>query len=293
MVTATSITREAPFLEDFRRRLLQGGFDLTKQAQPGTTPREIAGLDALQTGAMDQYARSLGIDPKTGMPTGTGAQFDPYFSSGIASLNQATKQFDPSQSNYQQFSNQYQADVTQEALKQMDQEAQKAQNQMAGDSVLGGTFGGSRYGVQAAEMATNLQDIKSRRIFQDLAQNFEQAQGKAMSTFENQQQRNLAAAPQFAGMGAQQFGLQSSGLGALQQFGGLRRAQKQEGFNETFRQAEDQRMQPYNRLSYFGDLMAGIPSVSQTMTSKPSPYTNPILGGIGMGLGAYGMMNQS
>ncbi len=30
MVTATSITREAPFLEDFRRRLLQGAFDLTK-----------------------------------------------------------------------------------------------------------------------------------------------------------------------------------------------------------------------------------------------------------------------
>lgn len=292
MVTATSITREAPFLEDFRRRLLQGAFDLTKQAQPGTTPREIAGLDALQTGAMDQYARSLGIDPKTGMPTGTGAQYQPYFDAGIASLNQATKQFDPSQSNYQQFSNQYQRDVTQEALKQMDQEAQKAQNQMAGDAVLGGTFGGSRYGVQAAEMATNLQDIKSRRIFQDLAQNFEQAQGKAMSTFENQQQRNLAAAPQFAGMGAQQFGLQSSGLGALQQFGGLRRAQQQEGFNETFRQAEDQRMQPYNRLSYFGDLMAGIPSVSQTMTSQPAPYTNPILGGIGMGLGAYGMMNQ-
>ena len=43
MVTATSITREAPFLEDFRRRLLQGAFDLTKQAQPGTTPRQIAG----------------------------------------------------------------------------------------------------------------------------------------------------------------------------------------------------------------------------------------------------------
>ena len=106
MVTATSITREAPFLEDFRRRLLQGAFDLTKQAQPGTTPREIAGLDALQTGAMDQYARSLGIDPKTGMPTGTGAQYQPYFDAGIASLNQATKQFDPSQSNYQQFSNQ-------------------------------------------------------------------------------------------------------------------------------------------------------------------------------------------
>ena len=288
MVTATQITREAPFLEDFRRRFLQAGFDLTKQPGPTTTPREIAGLDALQKGAMDQYARSLGIDPVTGKPTGTGTSFDPFFSAGIAALNQATQRFDPSTSNYQQFKNQYQADVTQEALKQLDQEGAKAAANLAGQATVGGAFGGSRYGVQQAELSKNLQDIKSRRIFQDLAQNFEQAQQKAMGTFEQAQQRNLAAAPQFAGMGAQQFGLQSSGLGALQQLGGLRRAQQQEIFNERFRQAEDRRMQPFQRLSYFGDLLAGIPSVSQTLTSRPAPYTNPILGGIGAGLAAYG-----
>ena len=73
MVSATTITREAPFLEDFRRRLLQGAFDLTKQAQPGTTPRGIAALDPLQTGAIQQYARTLGLDPTTGAPTGTAA----------------------------------------------------------------------------------------------------------------------------------------------------------------------------------------------------------------------------
>ena len=291
MVTATQITREAPFLEDFRRRFLQAGFDLTKQAQPTTTPRGIAALDALQTGAMAQYARSLGIDPNTGAATGP-SQFDPYFASGINALNQATQRFDPSTSNYQQFKNQYQTDVTQEALKQMDEEAAKASAQLAGQAVQGGTFGGARYGVQQAELSKNLQDIKSRRIFQDLAQNFEQAQQKAMGTFENQQQRTLAAAPQFANMGAQQFGLQSSGLGALQQLGGLRRAQQQELFNEQFRQAEDRRMQPFQRLSYFGDLLAGIPSVSQTLTSRPAPYTNPILGGIGAGLAAYGTFNN-
>ena len=70
MVTATSITREAPFLEDFRRRLLQGGFDLTKQAQPGTTPREIAGLDALQTGACLLYTSPSPRDrQKSRMPS--------------------------------------------------------------------------------------------------------------------------------------------------------------------------------------------------------------------------------
>ena len=61
----------------------------------------------------------------------------------------------------------------------------KLQLNLAGQAtVQGGAFGGSRYGVQQAELSKNLQDIKSRRIFQDLAQNFEQAQQKAMGTFE-------------------------------------------------------------------------------------------------------------
>ena len=94
----TQITREAPFLEDFRRRYLQGAFDLTKQ--PGTTSPErgIAGLDVFQTGSMDQYAANMSVDPKTGMPTGTGASFDPYFKSGLSALESAQKQYDPSMS---------------------------------------------------------------------------------------------------------------------------------------------------------------------------------------------------
>ena len=100
-------------------------------------------------------------------------QFDPQFASGLASLGQATQQYDPSSSNYNQFFNQYQADVTSEALKQMDTEAQKARNQFAGDATRGNTFGGGRYQVARGEFENNLQDIKSRRIFQDLAQNFD------------------------------------------------------------------------------------------------------------------------
>ena len=83
----TQIQREAPFLEDFRRRLLQGAFDLTQT--PGTvTEQQIAGMQPLQTGAMQGIASLFGLDPVTGLPTGTGAQYDPGFASGIASLNQ-------------------------------------------------------------------------------------------------------------------------------------------------------------------------------------------------------------
>ena len=111
----TQITREAPYLEEFRRNFLQGAFDLTKQPGATSGPRGIADLDVFQTGAMNQYAASMGIDPKTGLPTGAGASYDPYFKAGLGALESAQKQYDPSTSNYKQFMNQYQSDVTNEA----------------------------------------------------------------------------------------------------------------------------------------------------------------------------------
>ena len=288
----TQIQREAPFLEDFRRRLLQGTFDLTQT--PGTvTQQQIAGMQPLQTGAMEGIASIFGLDPVTGLPTGAGAQYDPGFASGIASLNQATQQYDPSSSNYNQFFNQYQADVTSEALKQMDEQAQDARNRLAGDATMGNTFGGSRYEIARGELENNLQDIKSRRIFQDLAQNFEQAQQKAISTSESAAGRQMSAAPMFANFGVQKAGLDQQGLGQLFNFGQQQQAQTQAEFNEQFRQDEARRMDPFQRTSYYSDILQGVPSVSQTLTQKPMPYTNPTLGGIGMGLGAYGLLNQS
>ena len=288
----TQITREAPYLEEFRRNFLQGAFDLTQQPGATTGLRGIAALDPFQTGAMSQYAKNLGIDPTTGLPTGTGATFEPYFKAGLSALDSATKQYDPSTSNYRQFMNQYQSDVTNEALKQMDQQAQMAQNKLAGDAVTGGVFGGSRFAVEKSQLDNNLQDIKSRRIFQDLAQNFSQAQDKAIGTFESGRARDMSAAGMLPQMGAQQFGLANQGLGQLFNFGAGRQAFEQGKLDDMFREAEAKRLEPYNRLSYFGDVLAGVPSVSQTLTQKPLPYTNPFLGGIGAAMSAYGLMNQ-
>ena len=261
----TQITREAPYLEEFRRNFLQGAFDLTQQPGATTGPRGIAGLDPFQTGAMSQYAKNLGIDPTTGLPTGTGATFEPYFKAGLSALDSATKQYDPSTSNYRQFMNQYQSDVTNEALKQMDQQAQMAQNQLAGDAIKGGVFGGSRFAVEKSQLDNNLQDIKSRRIFQDLAQNFSQAQDKAIGTFESGRARDMTAAGMIPQMGAQQFNLANQGLGQLFNFGAGRQAFEQGKLDDMFRVAEARRLEPYNRLSYFGDVLAGHPSVSQTL----------------------------
>ena len=295
------------YIEEFQRNLLQGAYDKTKDADPaGIAKQGITGFQPLQTGAITGTAGLYGIDPKTGLPTGTGAAFDPYFAQaqqdigtaktttgmGIPSLQAAQGQYDPSTSNYQQFFNQYQADVTKEALKQMDEQAALQKNQLQDQAQQAGAFGGSRMAVQEAELDKNILDIKSRRIFQDLAQNFSQAQDKAIGTFESGRARDMSAAGMLPQMGAQQFGLANQGLGQLFNFGAGRQAFEQGKLDDMFRVAEAKRLEPYNRLSYFGDVLAGVPSVSQTLTQKPLPYTNPFLGGIGAAMSAYGLMNQ-
>ena len=313
-----------PFLEDFTRRLLQGAFDRTQQPLPGGIPKQqIVGMQPLQTGSIAEMAKSFGLDPTTGRKTGT-ASFEPAFKEaqdavragvqtttmGIPSLQAAQAQFDPSTSNYQQFFNQYQQDVTNEALKQMDEQAAQAQQNLATQAQKAGAFGGSRMAVQEAELAKNLQDIKSRRIFQDLSQNFQQAQAKAMNTFESAAQRRLKAAPQFAnvgrfqagigaqgaGLGAQQFGLEQRGLGALFGIGQQQQALKQAEAAEQFRQDQETQQEGLKRLGFFSDILRGVPSTQiQTLVGggqQQVPMFQQALGAGITGLGLYGAGNK-
>ena len=116
---STSIQREAPFLEDYRRRLMDSVFAATDKAIV-PQEREIAPYDAFQQAGFSEAARQLGFsyDPATGGLTQTGsAMYTPFISAGLAgmqqgqqtaaqgipALQQAQQQYDPSQSNYQQF----------------------------------------------------------------------------------------------------------------------------------------------------------------------------------------------
>lgn len=300
----TQIAREAPFLEDYRRRLMDSVFAATDKS---ITPQEraIAPFDAFQQAGFGEAATQAGYtyDPNTGGLAKTGlASYEPAMNlaeqtalSGIPALQQAQKQYDPSTSNYQQFFDKYQSDVTQEALKQMDQEAAKAQANLAGQATMGGTFGGSRYGVQEAELAKNLQDIKSQRIFQDLSNNFQQAQSNSMNTFEQAQARNLGvgqalgqSAQGIAGLGQLGFGLGQAGIGSLAQFGGQRQADQQARADEVLRLTTEKQNEPLKRLGFIGDILSRTPSVNQTYGQQPVPYTNPLMGAIGAGISGLG-----
>ena len=214
---------------------------------------------------------------------------------GIPSLQAAQTQFDPSTANTSAFMNQYQADVTQQALKQLDEQAAKASAQLAGQATKGGTFGGARYGVQQAELAKNLQDIKSKRIFEDLSRNFMQAQQQAIGTSEANRARQLQAAPVYGqigtgigNLGAQQFGLQQQGIQSLLGTGNIQRTRDQALADENFRFQTAQGMEPRQRISFASDILSRTPSVQQSITQQPFPYTNPLAAAAGMGISALG-----
>lgn len=323
MVANTQIAREAPFLEDYRRRLMDSAFDATKQP---VVPqgRGIADFDAFQQAGFGAGAGQLGysFDPTTGKLQQKGqASYAPFISSGLSgiqqgqqttaqgipAIQQAQKQYDPSTSKYQQFFNQYQADVTKDALKQMDQQAAEAENRLSDRAREAGSFGGSRFGVQQAELAKNLQDIKSQRIFQDLSNNYQQAQGNAMNTFEQAQARNLGAGQAFgqlgtgqaqlgqgiAGLGQLNFGLGQQGVGQLFGMGQQRQTRDQALSDEQLRLTTAKQQEPFTRLSYLGDLLSKTPSTQQNIMQQPVPYTNPLVGAVGAGmagLGSFGSM---
>jgi hypothetical protein len=124
------------------------------------------------------------------------------------------QQYDPR--SVTAFMNPYQEEVTRRAVEEMGRQAQIQQNQMSAQAIKAGAFGGSREGVQRAELGRGLADIQSKRILEDYFANYSQAQQAAMNAFANQQSRTQSAGN--LALGAGQLGLSGLGqAGQLQQ----------------------------------------------------------------------------
>ena len=188
------VTTKVPeYISDRQQELLNTLFGVRQVGQPGdpnyvapqqgvlqlpqTIPQQqVAGFSPTQEAAMNLAFQGIGaFQPflqasQAAQTAGLGSA-----AAGADALRQMN--FDPSR--VQQFMDPYQQAVTQEAVKEIDRQAALAQNQLAGQAVKAGAFGGSRFGIAESELARNTADLKSRRIFEDLSRTFQQAQGAA------------------------------------------------------------------------------------------------------------------
>jgi len=306
--TQTSVVRQPPYIEKRTEQLLASVFgDPNATKNPGESDEAFnlrkfgrAGISQAVPGF--QFA---GFTPEQqqafGLASSGIGSYAPYLQQagtdlGLAGANYlgGAQSYNPQSAKA--FMDPYQQQVTQQALQEYDRQGAMAQNQLAGNAVKGGVFGGSRYGVQEAELGRNLQDMKSRRIFEDMSRNYQQAQGAAMGSFADQQKRQMMAGQGLAGIAKQRAGLgalgQQLGQGDMQSLLGIGGMKQQlgQGMMEANRQQQLMaQREPFNRLGFASDILRGVPSGQISYTTQPQ--TNPFAQALGLGiagLGAYG-----
>lgn len=262
------IVREAPEIEKIKLGLLQSAKTLA-ETRPELPAYQVAGLTPEQLSAMQRGTAGIGAyqpfmqQAGTAVTAGAGLiskgadilqgadvrnQYDlarqltersltqPGFGraetligQGVGALTGAAQGFTPS--NVQAFMNPYQQQVIEESLRQINRQGDIARQNLQAQAVRSGAFGGSREGVQRAELERGLAEQRNAAITGALAQGYQTAAQQAQQAFEQQQQRQLAQAQGLQGaaglsgsLAAQQAGIgqQAAGLyGTLaqQQFG--------------------------------------------------------------------------
>jgi len=259
--------------------------------------QEVAGFSPTQISAMNLAMQGIGSFQPF-MQAAQAAQTAGLGTIGAGAQTVAGADFGPGAGRA--FMDPYQQAVTQEALKEVDRQAAMAQNQLSGQAVKAGAFGGSRFGVQQSELARSAQDLKSRRIFEDLSRNFQQAQGAARAA----NQQRIQAGQVFgqlgratsgiggamAGLGAQQQQLQRQDVNQLLGIGGLQQQQLQRESDVGTANIAAMQNAPFQRLSTSaGILQQLLPNLVGSQTIAPFAQPNPYAQMAGLVAGAGGL----
>ena len=280
---------------EFVRGLINQPRDLPKQTVAGFTQPQVTAQQAVTQQGIGAFQPFIDAASQTADAAARTGQVAGQTIAG------GTQGFVPTTQNIGAFRDPYQQFVTQEALKEIDRQGAIAGTNLASAAQKAGAFGGSRFGVQEAELARNIGDIKTRRVFEDASRNYQQALASAQAAQEAQQRRQIAAGQQLTGLtgqlgniartqggigqlGQQLFGQDISnllGVGAQQQ------QLLQAGFEAQRQNIAAQQQEPFQRISFGTEVLAGLPFGGQTISQVPVTPANPFLQFAG-GIGALG-----
>ena len=277
---------------------------LAQAQQPLTVPQQqVIGFSPTQQSAMNLAFQGIG-SYQPFLDAAQAAQTAGLGTIGAGAQTVAGAEFVPTQATLDRFMDPYQKNVTQEAIKEIDRQAAMAQNQLAGQAVKAGAFGGSRFGIQQSELARNAADLKSRRVFEDLSRNFQQAQAAARAA--NQQRIQAGQVFGQLGRGASGIGGAMAGLGAQTQqlagqdvqqlmgIGGLQQQLAQTALNVDYQNRLNLQNAPFQQLSTAAGILQQLsPQTVGQQTIAPLPQTNPFAqaaGIVGTGVGLQNLI---
>ena len=314
----TVFQREAPEIEAYKLGLMEQAKNLTGTEPTGGLPAvQVAGADPLQTQAANLATQGVGsyqpflTSGQQAITSGIGALSTAQptafnFLQGAPTLAaQGAQTFDPNMVT--QFMDPYQQQVTDKALDLL-------QQRLDAEAIQQGAFTGNRAALRAG-------DVSASRILEDYSKNFQQAHQAAQNAFQNQQPRQqaaaqlqLAAGQGIGNLGSQAaqtlgtLGVQQAGLGELGTKLGTQDLTNLANLGQTQRGIAQQQLdaarqtnlqdiyEPYQRLSFYSDILRGAPSTQQTLSvsTAPSPsLLNQVVGGGIAGLGLAGAANKA
>lgn len=320
MATETQIMREAPEIEKIRIQLLEAAKAQT-QAPMALPGYQVAGFSPEQIQAMQLGTRGIGaympfmqqgsaglnaamgtigqaagqyigpsinqmpnafgaIAPPAGQTGAPGAPASPM-SQGIGSLPNVPALGNVSASG-QVMMNPYQQQVIDASLRQIQRQGDISRQNLQAQAVRAGAFGGSREGVQRAELERNMNEQRNDTIVSALQQGFE-----------NNQKRSLEAAGMLGNMAVQQgvMGEQAQNLGMrdaefLYGIGANQQKQAQAGLDATRATAMQNAMQPFQNIAFLSDIYKGAPSTQMSLTQSSTPQASPFQQIAGLATGA-------
>jgi len=217
-------------------------------------------------GAVGQAGRTIqgSYDPYVGAPVYSAQQFSgaPGYSaqqfSGAPAYS--AQGFDPSSAA--SFFNPYEDVAVQQALGDIRRQGDIAANQQAANAVQAGAFGGSREGIQRAELDRTVLEQQARTAAGMRQAGYDNALQQAQASFENQQRRSQAESQFGTQVGQQSFEDAQRRSQAQSQFGtqtgqqafedAQRRAQAQSQFGTQTQLAAAQQQQ--GLASLYGNL---------------------------------------
>ena len=272
------IVREAPQIEAYKLGLLQAAKNLSEQKLP-LPAYQVAGLSGQQQEAANLASQGIGA-------------YQPFLQAGqksieagIGALGQTMGA--PTQTDLGAYLNPYTQNVIDATSSQMRRQGQIAQQGAAAQAVKSGAFGGTREGVQRAEMERNLQDQMANMAAQQYAQNYAQAQ----NLYGQQQGRTLQAGQLYGTLGVQQAALGEAqqrlaqgDVNALMTIGQQQQAQSQAELDARRATGLQEALTPYQQLSFLSDIYKGAPGTQIGLTAQSAPSTSPLLQAAGIGI---------
>ena len=307
MAVETTVVREAPFLEDIRKRLLESSEKLVET--PITLPQQqLAPFSDTTKQAFTQAQQGIGaykplLSSATGILEGLGARTPGRLEEArLASLTGAGD-ITP---RIRDFEDPYRTQVIDAFTAEATRQNEIAKTRMRDQAANVGALGGSGRYIQEAEMERGLADVLQRNTAGLLSQGYTQGLGAA----EREAARLQQVPGQLMGIEQLQYALPQSVMGnqanlagitqqlpaadiaLLSQIGAQQQKQGQTALDLGRQNQLAQLYEPYQRLGYLGDILKGQPSSTSTLTQSTDPRTNPLSQALGAGISLAGIFGN-